>query len=178
MSTKGMVSAAAIAALVVGAVGTWASADGRGKRRFRAQLHGYNEVPAISTTGRGTLKLEVARDGSSIAYELDYRDLEGGDILQAHIHLGDTHTNGGISAFLCTNLAPPMGAPMPPPCVDPGPGPEAEGVITADWVIGPAGQGIAAGELDELIAAIRSRVTYANVHTATFPGGEIRGKIR
>jgi len=34
-----------------------------------------------------------------------------------------------------------------------------------------------AGEFDEFIAAMRAGVTYANVHTSQFPGGEIRGQI-
>jgi hypothetical protein len=34
-----------------------------------------------------------------------------------------------------------------------------------------------AGEFDEVIAAMRAGVTYANVHTAQFPGGEVRGQI-
>jgi len=44
-------------------------------------------------------------------------------------------------------------------------------------VIGPAGQGIAAGEFAELLAAIRAGKTYANVHSAKFPGGEIRAQL-
>ena len=44
-------------------------------------------------------------------------------------------------------------------------------------MIGPAAQGIAAGELGELSRAMRAGVTYANVHTATYPAGEIRGQI-
>jgi hypothetical protein len=52
------------------------------------------------------------------------------------------------------------------------------GVITAANVIGPSGQGISAGEFDELIAAIRSGSAYANVHTVNRGGGEIRGIIR
>jgi hypothetical protein len=51
------------------------------------------------------------------------------------------------------------------------------GTITPANILGPAGQGIAAGEFDEFIAAMRAGVTYANVHTAQFPGGEIRGQI-
>jgi hypothetical protein len=38
--------------------------------------------------------------------------------------------------------------------------------------------GIAAGEFDEVLRAIRSGNTYANVHTNKHPGGEIRGQIR
>jgi len=44
-------------------------------------------------------------------------------------------------------------------------------------VVGPAGQGIAPGELDEFIRAIRAGVTYVNVHSTKFPSGEIRGQI-
>ena len=42
---------------------------------------------------------------------------------------------------------------------------------------GPAGQGIAAGEWDEFVAALRAGMMYANVHNATFPSGEIRAQI-
>jgi hypothetical protein len=44
-------------------------------------------------------------------------------------------------------------------------------------VIGPAGQGIAAGEFEEILRAMRSGVTYVNDHTDKHPGGEIRGLI-
>jgi hypothetical protein len=44
-------------------------------------------------------------------------------------------------------------------------------------VIGPAGQGIAAGEFSELVDALRAGRAYANVHSSKFPGGEIRGQI-
>jgi CHRD domain-containing protein len=50
-------------------------------------------------------------------------------------------------------------------------------IVPAD-VIGPSGQGIAAGEFAELVRAIRNGATYANLHTEMFPGGEIRGNIR
>jgi hypothetical protein len=52
------------------------------------------------------------------------------------------------------------------------------GTLDASGVVGPAGQGIAAGEFAELLHAIRSGVTYANVHTNTWPAGEIRGQIK
>lgn len=44
-------------------------------------------------------------------------------------------------------------------------------------VVGPSGQGIAAGELSELLAAMKAEVAHANVHSTTFPGGEIRGQV-
>ena len=36
-------------------------------------------------------------------------------------------------------------------------------------VIGPAAQGIAAGEFDELVEALRAGVAYANVHSSLVP---------
>jgi hypothetical protein len=44
-------------------------------------------------------------------------------------------------------------------------------------VIGPSVQGITAGEFDEILAAIRAGKAYANVHSTTWPGGEIRGQL-
>jgi CHRD domain-containing protein len=51
------------------------------------------------------------------------------------------------------------------------------GAIEPADVIGPAVQGIAPGEFNELIAAIRAGVAYANIHTTVNPAGEIRGQI-
>ena len=44
--------------------------------------------------------------------------------------------------------------------------------------MGPAAQGIAPGEFDELVDAIRAGVSYANVHSTTYPMGEIRAQLR
>jgi CHRD domain len=135
----------------------------------KADLDGYQELsPAssISTLGNGKFKAKVR--SQEIRFELSYRDLEGGAVSAAHIHFGQLHTNGGISAFLC-------GGGSKPPC-PPSPA-TITGTIVPSDVIGPAGQGIAPGEFDELVRAMRAGATYANVHTATFPNGEIRGQI-
>lgn len=52
-----------------------------------------------------------------------------------------------------------------------------QGTLTAANVIGPAGQGVATGEFAELVAAMRGGVAYINVHSSTFPGGEVRGQL-
>jgi len=39
-------------------------------------------------------------------------------------------------------------------------------------------QQLTAGDLADVIKAIRAGVAYANVHTSVSPGGEIRGQIR
>ena len=51
------------------------------------------------------------------------------------------------------------------------------GTIRPADVIGPVGQGIDAGQFAELVAAIRAGVTYVNVHSTKYPGGEIRAQL-
>ena len=167
----------ALAVAVAGAVavgGTAALAgDGKGKQ-LRGFLIGYQEVPAVSTAASGKFQARISQAGDEIAYKLSYTGLTG-SVTQAHIHFGQRSVNGGISAWLCSNGAPntPAGTqacPAPPATV--------EGTIKAENVVGPASQGIAAGELDELLRAIRAGVAYANVHSSTFPGGEVRAQLR
>ncbi len=136
------------------------------------QLNGYQETPStISTVAAGDFRAKISADESSVEYELSYDGLEG-TVLQAHIHFGAAGLSGGISVFLCTNLG---NSPGTQACPQSG---AITGVFGAANVIGPAGQGITAGELAELIAAIRAGVAYVNVHSTKWPSGEIRGQFK
>jgi hypothetical protein len=140
--------------------------------RAKARLSGYNETPlTLSVPGSG--RFDARLGPTSFDYTLTYSGLASG-VTQAHIHFGAKGLTGGISVFLCTNLG--NGPAGTQPC--PSPGGTVTGHVTAANVIGPAGQGISAGEFDELLQAMRSGLTYANVHSVTFPGGEIRGQIK
>jgi hypothetical protein len=134
---------------------------------FRASMSPYNEVPAVSTTANGTFSLRISDDESSLSYRLTYAGTEG-DPSAAHIHLGQAGVNGGVSAFLCGGGSKPACPPAPA---------VVTGTIVASDVIGPVGQGIAAGDLAALVRAIRHWKTYANAHNAKFPGGTLRGQI-
>ncbi len=149
-----------------------AGADG--KRAFKADPDSYQEVPALSTTGTGSFALRLNAGEDEASYELSYQGLEGGGVLFAHIHLGERHTNGGVIVFLCSNVAVPVATPSCPP----DDGTVVSGTLMAGDVIGPAGQGIAAGEFAEFVEALRVGATYVNVHTAGFAAGEIRGQVQ
>ena len=155
------------------AVATLAVANEGGERQFRAGMIGYQEVPAISTLATGSFEAELV-DSNSLTYTLTYSGVEGGTVTQAHIHFGQRSVNGGISVWLCgsaTNPGP-AGTQVCPPISG-----TVTGTITAANVVGPAAQGIAPGQFDELVRALRAGVAYANVHSSTFGGGEFRGQI-
>ena len=145
-------------------------------KRIREFLSGFEEVPVVSTVAEGEFHARISDDATQIDYELSYTGLEGA-VQQAHIHLGQRSVNGGISVWLCGNPNPP--AIVPPAGTQTCPAPPATitGTITAANVVGPANQGIAAGEFAELIRAMRAGKTYVNVHSSKFPGGEIRSQI-
>ncbi|HYS19066.1 MAG TPA: CHRD domain-containing protein [Candidatus Binatia bacterium] len=149
---------------------------GNGGRQLRARLTGFHEVPSVSTVASGEFTATIAQDEQSIEYELTYSGLQG-TVQQAHIHVAQRGVNGSIVIWLCgtTALPGPAGTPACPPSGTVGP----RTVTAADVIVGsmPAQQ-LAAGELNEVIAAIRAGVAYANVHTDKSPGGEIRGQIR
>jgi hypothetical protein len=150
-----------------------------GGRSFRKSLEGYDEVPSVSTAAGGEFEASISKDDSQIEWELSYSDLEGA-VQQAHIHIGNVGVNGGITVFLCTNLG--NGPAGTQPC--PAPPATISGVILAADVspnipatAAARTQGLNTGELGELIQAMRAGVTYVNVHSTTWPGGEIRGQL-
>jgi hypothetical protein len=163
----------ALCVAVLGVVVTATVAVAGGRSPLRADLSGYNEVPlTISSPGSGTFHAAINRSEQTISYRLTYTGLPT-TVQQAHIHFGRKFIAGGVSAFLCTNLGNgPAGTQACPPSPA-----TIEGTITPADIVGPANQGIAAGEFDELANAMRSAATYANVHTTEFPAGEIRGQI-
>jgi hypothetical protein len=155
-------------------------ADAHGNNRLlKAKLTGFQEPPAVSSTGKGEFRALISRDRTSIEYVLKYEGMEG-DVTQAHIHIGQVGVNGGISIWLCgtASATPPnSGPPGTPVCPGLREGTVTRTVTAAD-VVGPATQGVAAGEFEEVLKAIESGVTYANVHSLRNTGGEIRGQIR
>jgi hypothetical protein len=182
--------AATLAAFTIGfSAAAIADNDRNDGDRFSARLSGYNEVHfiagapalrgAISTQARGSFRAVIDDRAETIHYELSYEGL-GSDVTQSHIHFGQRHTVGGIVVWLCETDAakhpvPALRRPVTPQCPQAG---TVTGTIGPEKVIAATGQGIDAGEFDEVVRAIRAGRVYANVHSATFGSGEIRGQLR
>ena len=149
-----------------------------GPRAFRAELSAVNEVPVVASAATGAFRARLSDDGTSFEYTLDYGGFEG-TVTQAHIHIAQPFASGGISVWLCRTAAPVPPVPADTPvCGAPGgDGPEAEGVISAEDVIGPTGQAVPAAAFEDLLQLIRAGHAYANVHSTSAPGGEVRGQI-
>jgi hypothetical protein len=135
----------------------------------KADLTGYEEVPAVSSTGTGRFRIKIDENSQRIDYDLSYENLEGTTTTASHIHLGQRSVNGGVAAWIC-------GGGGKPACTNTAG--EFSGFWTPVDVVGPAGQGLAPGEFAELVRAIRAGMVYVNVHTNKHPGGEIRGQVK
>jgi CHRD domain len=162
------------ALLLVFGAGTYALAQGGTGNISSDDMSGYLEAPPVSSVAEGDFRATIDDETNTVEYTLSYSGLEG-DVRQAHIHFGQRSVSGGIIVWLCETAANPSPTgPATPDCVQSG---SVTGTFGAADVIGPAGQGIAAGEFEELVAAIRAGRTYANVHSTKFPPGEIRGQL-
>jgi CHRD domain len=148
---------------------------GSGGGDIKETLNGYEENMAVSTPGVGEFRARIDRSGETIRYKLSFEDVPT-EVRQAHIHFEKHTNNGPIVAWLCDSAGNPSPRESTPAC--PAAGGTVEGVIARDDVgTGSAAQGIAAGEFAEFVQAIRAGVTYVNVHSVAFPGGELRSQI-
>jgi hypothetical protein len=164
--------AAALAVSLVGASLAIAASQGQRKHeqgQFEATLTGHEETPAIHTAGQGHLALTI-NSNNTISFTLTYSNLTAPAAV-AHVHFGQPGVAGGVSFFFCGGAKPacPAGNTASTATVT--------GTVTAADVLAIPAQGLAANDIGAIIQEIRDGFAYANVHTAPFPNGEIRGQI-
>ena len=136
------------------------------KMSFKAVLGGYDRVPPNSTPATGEFKAKLSRDETTLDFELSYENLTGLPT-DLHLQFGQIYVNGGVIAHLCHEN----------PCPN-----STSGVVTghlsASDVVGPTTEGIAVGDFASVLKAMRAGMTYINLHSVVFPGGEIRGQVK
>ena len=157
---------------------------------FNANLRGLSETPIVISGATGHAKVTISNDEKSIEYELTYSGLEGSvgtgkSVLFAHIHVGRPTVAGGVAVFFCGGGNTAATKTPCPASAGPGtPNPTVMGTWTAADTTGPASQGVdptnpnGEDSFARLVKAIKSGLTYANVHTSRSPGGEIRGQLK
>jgi hypothetical protein len=154
-------------------------ADAASAQVRRAEpLRGGNENPPVVTDASGNFRAERSGDEIGFTLRYDVPAEDGGsenDITQAHLHIGNPGTNGGIVVYLCSNLGnEPAGVTSRECPSSPG---VVEGVIVADDVIEIPDQ-IEAGDLDGLFRLMSQGAIYANAHSNDHASGEVRGQVR
>ena len=165
MKTKsiGLWAMATLAASVLAAPAVHSQTE-----RFSARLSGAEEVPPINTAGTGAFEMTIQQ--GTITFSLTFSDLSS-PLSVAHLHFAPSKVAGGVMIFLC-------GGGGQPACPETTEG-TITGTITGANVTGPSAQGIAPGDLDSALEAVRNDdLAYANMHTGNFGGGEIRGQVR
>jgi hypothetical protein len=131
-------------------------------KNFKADLSGNEEVPNVTTPAKGEAKFALSNDGKSLGYTLVVRDIENPS--SAHIHLGVAGKNGAVLANLFS-------------------GPKREGKFRGNLAQSNITPNDLTGDLkgksiSDLVALIKSGNVYVNVHTDSYPDGEVRGQIK
>jgi hypothetical protein len=119
-----------------------------GAHLFGASLDGVQETPARTTDGFGMAILGLSDDAADLSYRVSVNGLP--TILNAHIHRAPPGQPGPVDVDVK------MGAPFS----------ESQPV-----------SGTVALSDDQVLRLVSGRY-YVNVHTVTYPPGEIRGQVR
>ncbi len=136
---------------------------GRLSGGFEAELEGYNEVEPVMTPGSGDVGLVITGGTLVVSGSFDdlsgtLRDVEG---TPAHLHIAGPGGNGPIAIPLVVTADPDsLGGQLLP-------GDNTFNLLTFPFLNGFTS--------DEVGGAITAAGSYVNVHTETFPAGELRG---
>ncbi|MBE9049360.1 CHRD domain-containing protein [Nostocales cyanobacterium LEGE 11386] len=130
---------------------------------FTSVLNGDQEVPSVSTSGVGTATGTLSGGPGSwvFDYVVNYSGLQGTIAAPfAHIHNAPAGQNGPVVHDLDNATLPPIAG-------------SNSGTITGDWRFDDVTNPLT----DVLAQELLRGNAYFNLHTTTFPSGEIRGQI-
>lgn len=137
--------------------------DRAGIRRFRAGLEASQETTPVGSRGQGLARLRYLGGDDRLQVAVYFQRMSG-PLTAAHLHVGPAGQAGSVVLNLTQHI------------VATGP---RSGVILADItpvdLTGPLGA--AADPFGALLAELVTEGSYLNLHTAAYPGGEIRGQV-
>jgi hypothetical protein len=154
--------------------------DDRDALRFSTRLSTFNEVPPKANGAHGTFRAKLSEDGTTLSWTLTWTGLSGPPAV-AHIHFGLKGANYPVMTYFCGGPKGNPAIPQKPDCPQTTSG-SITGTTTAGDIIalntaGSADQALDQHDFAGFIRALGAGSAYANMHTARFPGGEIRGQI-
>jgi len=151
--------AAVTAAILVGATAVACGSDDTPvvpkTPTWTATLNGANENPARATTATGTGT--IVKNGSTYTYTINYSGLTTAPN-NAHIH-APAPVGQNANVMVPFSIAGATGT---------------SGTITGTFTAANTNPSITSDSLDVLMT---NGLAYVNVHSTTYPGGEIRGQL-
>ncbi|MGG6460418.1 MAG: CHRD domain-containing protein [Candidatus Eiseniibacteriota bacterium] len=127
-------------------------------QKFFATLSGENEIPPNNSSARGWVWLENL--GDSIEYTINVTKMD--KVMAAHLHTGAVGRNGDPIVTL----------------FHAGPTELINGTLTRGNITSSEFQGPMSGKsIEDLLNIMTQGKTYVNIHTGSFPDGELRGQI-
>ena len=141
---------------------------------FTATLSGANEVPPVVSPGTGETTVTLDAEAQTLQINVTFSGLTSNTVA-AHIHCcAPVGTNVGVATTVPAFPGFPLG-------VTSGTYSSQVFDLTQPLIYNPAfvtlQGGTIAGAEAALIAGIQAGLTYLNIHTVNFPGGEIRGQL-
>ena len=141
---------------------------------FVGNLAGANEVPLVPSPGTGFATVVLDPTAQTIQINVIFSGLTSNDVA-AHIHCcAPLGTNAGVATTVPAFPGFPLG-------VTSGSYSSAVFNLTESTIYNPAFVTLQGGTIPgaeaALIGGILNGMTYLNIHTVNFPGGEIRGQL-
>jgi len=128
------------------------------EQKFTASLRGDQEVPPSGSAAKGWAWFKPNSD--SLWYKINVTGLD--TVMEVHMHMGKSGQNGDPTVMLFHS--------GPTGRIN---GTLIQGNFTAAELYGP----MSGKTISYLLDKMKNGETYVNIHTGSFPNGEIRGQI-
>ena len=125
---------------------------------FEAELDPSQEVQPTAVVSDGEGEADFELDGSNVRFRLEWEDLTT-SAFAAHIHCGARGVSGPVGVTLFVGS---MGS---------------DGRVTGSFSGPDTANACGWANLAAVLGAMATGNAYVNVHTPTWPAGEIRGQI-
>jgi hypothetical protein len=154
MRRRASVTVVLVIALV--ALAAFVGTASGGGRQLTATMSGANENPKNTSPATGTFAVRLNHGQGTVCYDMSVSNLTTAPSM-AHIHKGTSTENGPVVIHLF------------------GSGGAAAPATTSFTISDFCQSGISQALIKDIIQNPQNY--YVNVHTSTFPGGEIRGQL-